>query len=331
MNAPFWDITKSAPVHAAFAGVMASIGIAVLAILSASFLVGGTPKPGHSKDIYVSRFKPHIIHLLILAVLLLLVSAIVWGSIAGQPSNSEISAYATAGGAVAKPFVATMNAEDAVAGASAVTLLTTGSLALLAVLLELVPSLPSDSQEGQTTRFISRSFGMLAILGAYEVTDFTAVAIGLFRPRQDFHEDLVSLVVPLVIAMLCIPRRFLAGRDVILKRLQKLTWTDSVGSLQIRLIVVLAISDGIAYASSPAFNADLPQTSGLGLQDYIAAACALLAALLFLVFIVVMSWALVGPADQGNVEGGQQVRGGGKSGTSPGKEAPAEVPEPLLG
>jgi hypothetical protein len=201
MDTLIWDITKSAPVHATLAGVLATLAIAVLAIISS---IGGGPAPesgGHRASPGVEpngqgvsafarsiaiRSRPHVIRLLILAMLLLLVSAVIWGGLAGQPSvetlNSVLQAQSMDEPGRSQAISSSVHAvkvRESVAGSAAVTVLAVGGLSFVAGILELASTAPAQFRSRLET-FTGRAFSILAALSIYEATYFAVIAVSLY-------------------------------------------------------------------------------------------------------------------------------------------------------
>ena len=86
LNAPVWDVTKAAPVHAMLAGVLASIALALLAVLVTRPAAPRLSNAGGSKTIGNMTVPSHVLSLLVLSVFFLLIAAVIWGSLAGHPS-----------------------------------------------------------------------------------------------------------------------------------------------------------------------------------------------------------------------------------------------------
>lgn len=181
-----WDVTAAATAHATLAGVLAGLALAILTMLAnrpePSPMLGKEPAPTHS---ITFRF-------LLLSVFFLIVSAVIWGGLAGQPSLIK---------AASTEKQMTLSALNGSVGAAAVILLSLGALCMIAGIVEMVAH-AKDLRE-----FVVRSYALLAPLAVFEillfVTDPMPQIFGGGFFKKDFWAYLPHAL-SLIVLILCI-------------------------------------------------------------------------------------------------------------------------------
>lgn len=152
-----WDATSAAGAHSALAGVLAGVVLVLVPLLSA--------RPD-------SRPRVEVVRLLILALVLLIVAAVIWGGLSGatriidllerQPSPEDLS------------LVEARIGRNFATGAIAVILMAGGALAMLAGLLEGVADL---APTGRADWFFATAAIVVSSLAVYQVFFFHLSAI----------------------------------------------------------------------------------------------------------------------------------------------------------
>jgi hypothetical protein len=232
-------------------------------------------------------------------MLTLLVSAMVWGDLAGQPSIEAIMAAQDsaakedpAGSTPASNVIYAVKVRESIIACGAVTLLAIGALSFVAGMLELMSNATAES-DGRRETFNGRAFSFLAALAVYEMTYFLMVATALLWNREHYwREDYVSLTAMTVVLCISLPQRwFSRAKDVILLRLEGLTFSKDVGSLQVRLAVVSSFASILAYETSPSGSLR-HSPAPLGSWDAAGGIFLLIAVISCGLFLVVTAWAI---------------------------------------
>ena len=302
-----WDVSKAAPVHAALAGVLATLAIALLTILSSIVLASPAPlrngvSPDSRADVIKSR--PQVIRLLVMATLLLLVSAVIWGGLAGQPSVEQMSRIAVDQSTELNQVLGATKLRIATMAAAAVTILAVGALALVAGMFELVTAMPTAVRY-DFTYFVSVAFAVLAVLVVYQVVWVSGLVAALTWHQPVWAENAISLAAAGLVALSAIPQKYLPLKAKLVSVLGRLVRTTSVDAAQMRLAVMTAVLATGAYILSPTGSWADPARPADGL-DYAATVLTLLAGICAAFFSVVSAWALrpeVNPARSGAPEG----------------------------
>jgi hypothetical protein len=308
MDTLIWDVTKAAPSHSTLAGVLATLAIAVLAVLSSS---GGRPASDLESNGKGSRLhsfthalairsSSHVFRILTLAMLLLLISAMVWGDLAGQPSIEAIMAAQDSvakenlgDSTLASNVIYAVKVRESIIACGAVTLLAVGALSFVAGMLELMSTAATAESDGRRGTFNGRAFSFLAALAVYETTYFLMVATALlWNLKYSLLEDYASLAAMTVVLCICLPQRwFSRAKDFILVGLGHLTFSKDVRSLQVRLAVVSSFAAILAYETSPSGSLH-HSPKPLSSWDTVGGISLLIAVISCGLFLVVTAWTI---------------------------------------
>lgn len=155
-----WDVTVAASSHASLSGVLAGLAIAILAIPVVRRQIGGR----------ASGLK-----LPILSVLLLIVSAVTWGGLSGQPGREQLSN-------LGKETAGLLYAQNMMIGASAVLFLSIGALTLVNPIVEFVADNADDIRA-----FAAALYGVLGGLALYECVLFALDPVAAVFKNEPLH------------------------------------------------------------------------------------------------------------------------------------------------
>lgn len=267
-----WDATSAAAVHAALAGVLAGLSMTVLTILGAS---------GRMR----TRVSMTNLKFLVLGMLLLIVAAVVFGGLAGQPHPSDIGTALKAGELTALEADVILTQSWALAGC-AVTLLATGALCMFWGIV----ALAADDWH-ELTLFVVRSYALLVPLAMYEVAQFASRAVYLAGAfPADFwpwFEAAAGVAAILVLIATNVGLWWPWRSDAMLTR-----WpARHADGLRTRTLRFAAVSSGFAvmgYALAP----DHTDDRSLNVMDWASVALSGAAAVVFGAFVVSSAYAL---------------------------------------
>lgn len=266
---PFdWDITRAAVAHATLAGVLAALTLTILSILA-------------SRREPATKVNSAVLRMLVLSVVLLIVAAVTWGGISGQPDINQLGSLVN-DGSITLAAAEAVRAQETTIGAAAVVLLTLGALCMIWGIVEVVAQTDAESRS-----FVSLLFAVISTLGVYETVVFSTAPMTTIWDL-DFSADTASLIAT-VAFMILIP----IGRRLPFEKIRRPELSVTVacisGSLAVASYVlgpdhlqrnhpadtwqpyvslVLAIAATCALgvfviASSAALSRPLPQTSEL--------------------------------------------------------------------
>jgi hypothetical protein len=152
-----WEVTSAAAAHSALAGVLASVTLILVPLL--------TPRLSSMRE-------PRVVVLLILAFFLLVLAAIVWGSLAGQPAAVDLRDHG-----VSTARIAFQVGRNMATGCAAVVLLAAGALAVVTGLAEAIGDPASGASYRQADLVLRWTTVALTALAAYEVVYFLMAAV----------------------------------------------------------------------------------------------------------------------------------------------------------
>lgn len=176
-----FDVTASAPSHSALAGVLAAIVIAILPFVATRN--GSEHGPAPMAD----GTREFSVRLLVIAMFLLVVAAVVWGSVSGSPSRDTVIERATE---KYSEYVNDELSRSVTIAAAGTVLLALGAICLAAGLLTYVNSrLASDLGS-----FMNATVTLLGALAVYEIAFFVLGDISLLWMPEWQSINLTSLI-----------------------------------------------------------------------------------------------------------------------------------------
>lgn len=281
-----WDVTKAAASHAALAGVLAGFVLAVLAILLTrpEGSVGGDGgTSGQSDDHGVKDATAQVFKLLILALFLLVVAAVMWGSLAGHPSTEQILDAQMAG--PPEPLEAVRLGHFSIATA-AVVLLVLGALSFVASMAQMIPLGLPFARADELSRFARNAFVWLGALGFFEAAYFglatLELAFELPLPASDLTVALGTLAVVLLSHFIV---RVKARKTQQLALEIRSGRARAAEGTSVRIVVLTALVSVWGYVIIPVPTWSSPVTGVTALHSVgsviLAAACLLLGAFIF--------------------------------------------------
>jgi hypothetical protein len=160
-----WDVTAAAPVHAALAGVLAGIAFVLIGIVATDRSSGGSPPQPQGGSSAPSNAN-HL-RLLFQSVFLLIVAAVQWGGLAGQPDREAVRQLGAAQELVASRNLAL--------GGAAVMILSIGALSMIGGMVHLATLAPPNSS-AELQGLLAWAFPLLGALAVYEVAFYCFAA-----------------------------------------------------------------------------------------------------------------------------------------------------------
>jgi hypothetical protein len=268
------------------------------------------------------RVDPNVIRMMVLSVLLLVVAAVTWGGLSGQPSWTELkslseakapiastapsTAGADAGPVIAPPAeetpgvssasgprltdqqAALVVARERMIGASAVLMLATGALAMLWGVGELASAGVEPTMETAMRVFTATSFAVLSGLAFYQVVLFIDYALlGFtklhFDARWEYGLAVAVLILAVAAARLTAFLRFLKRFETSLARWLKC----KEDLLPVGLAALTGAIATVAYIATPDNAATSIADSAASVRDLVSLWLSVFGALALLLFILV--------------------------------------------
>ncbi len=264
-----WDVTKAAASHSALAGVLAGFTLAVLAILLTRPQNVLSPA-AHTRDADATQQDPdaltQVFKLLILALFLLIVSAIMWGGLSGHPSVESILAEERTAAASSAPkaegeaaaVIAAFRAGHYAIGAPSVAMLALGALCFVAALAQMIPLGLNFTSTDDLARFARNAFVLLGGLALFEMTYFSTAALELSLRLRLPPPDMIAVVVMATTVVLGFSVRALACRSS-RRQQDDAARARALEKMSLKAGVLTAILSVCAYVLVPVTTAASPR------------------------------------------------------------------------